>query len=343
MDEDDRGAERKALSPALLQAVPPPVDIRDGLRERAPARLVQERHPVREPEDLDRLVRREVSAIDDPDLDLERISRVERGIPCEGRGVELRSKVSEDVLEASLDEPLPDRAEAVRRRGHQLRGLHRVMERLRLFEDEGFRLPVWVEAGGIADFLRDAGRHPHELLFEERSQLVGFRLLHHGHERAELDSMRMRRNFLRLRREILRRWLAGRNLTVHHRTGNPKTLLSASLSAAKKSRSVQQASEDVGHFFLDDARSIVLHDHDEFFFVDLLDLDEDVREDVRISPRIEGIVHTLLDRREEGFRRRVVAEDLLVPLEELGDADLPLFLREFLRNRDRWHTITRGG
>src|SRR2546427_9880336 len=31
------------------------------------------------------------------------------------------------------------------------------------------------------------------------------------------------------------RWLAGRDLTVHHRTGNPKTLLSASLSAAEKS------------------------------------------------------------------------------------------------------------
>src|SRR5207245_10062 len=139
------------------------------------------------------------------------------------------------------------------------------------------------------------------------------------------------------------RWLAGRDLTVHDRTRNAKTLLSAPLSAAKKSRSVEQASEDVCHFFLDDARSIVLHDHDEFFFVDFLDLDEDVREDVRIGPRIEGIVHTLFDRREEGFRRGVVAEDLLVPLEELGDADLALFLREFLRNRDRWHTITRDG
>src|SRR5207249_1318423 len=70
------------------------------------------------------------------------------------------------------------------------------------------------------------------------------------------------------------RWLARRDLTVHDRTGNPKTLLSASLSAAEKSRTVQQASEDVCHFFLDDARSVVLHDHDEFFFVDLLDLDE---------------------------------------------------------------------
>src|SRR5437899_4090644 len=139
------------------------------------------------------------------------------------------------------------------------------------------------------------------------------------------------------------RWLAGRNLTVHDRTGNPKTLLSASLGAAKKSRSVQQASEDVCHFLLHDARTVVLHDHDEFFFVDLLDLDEDVREDVRIGPRIEGIVHTLFDRREEGFRRGVVAEDLLVPLEDLGDADLALFLREFLRNRDRWHNITRVG
>src|SRR2546425_4868185 len=67
------------------------------------------------------------------------------------------------------------------------------------------------------------------------------------------------------------RWLAGRDLTVHDRTRNAKTLLSAPLSAAKKSRSVQQASEDVCNFFLDDARSIVFHDHDEFFFVDLLD------------------------------------------------------------------------
>src|SRR2546422_7625767 len=141
MDEDDGWAERQALSVVLLQDVTPPVGVRDGLCERTPARLVQERPPVREPEDLNGLVRRKVSAIDDPDLDLERISRVDRGIPREGRGVELRSKISKDVLEASLDEPLPDRAEAVRRRGHQLRGLHRVMERLRLFEDEGFRLP----------------------------------------------------------------------------------------------------------------------------------------------------------------------------------------------------------
>src|SRR6058998_2619536 len=81
MDEDDRGAERQALPAALLQAVPPPVDVRDGLCERTPARLVQERHPVRESEDLDRLVGREVSAIDDPDLGLERISRVDSGIP----------------------------------------------------------------------------------------------------------------------------------------------------------------------------------------------------------------------------------------------------------------------
>src|SRR5437867_13422816 len=124
MDEDDRGAEREALSAALLQAVPSPVDVRDGLRERAPARLIQERHPVREPENLDRLVGREVSAIDDTDLDLERISRVDRGIPRERRGVELRAKVSEHVLEASVDEPLADRAEAVRRTGHKLRGLH---------------------------------------------------------------------------------------------------------------------------------------------------------------------------------------------------------------------------
>src|SRR3989441_1280367 len=433
VDEDDCRTEREALSSALLQAVPPPVDVCDGLGEGAAPRLVQERDPVREPEHFDRLVWRKISAIDDSDFNLKWISGIHCGIPRERRGIELRSKVPEDVLEAALDEPFPDRAEAVRRRGHQLRGLHGVVERFRLFEDEGLRLLVWVEARGIADFLRDAGRDPHELLLEERGQLVGFRLLHHGHERAELDAMRVRRNFLRLRREILRgpleddffafgrpirnacmgihdrrglqvfgdrllsrsiaalqrdfdpcamgslpdhevffdhvrpvllriqdefdfvgdvllcdlrsnlRWLAGRDLTVHDRTRNAKTLLSAPLSAAKKSRTVQQASEDVCHFFLDDARSIVFHDHDEFFFVDLLDLDEDVREDVRIGPRIEGIVHTLLDRSEEGFRRGIVAEDLLVPLEELGDADLPLFLREFLRDRDRRHTITGDG
>src|SRR2546422_1865678 len=133
MDEDDRGAEWQALSAALLQAVPPPVDVRDGLRERTPARLIQERHPVCEPQHLDGLVRRKVSAIDDSHLDLEWVSRVDRGIPRERRGVELRSKISEDVLEAPLDEPFPDRTPTVRRRGHQLRGLHGIVERLRLF------------------------------------------------------------------------------------------------------------------------------------------------------------------------------------------------------------------
>src|SRR2546427_13181440 len=104
VDEDDRGAEREALSAALLQAVPPPVDVRHSLRESAPARLAQEGHPGRESEDLDRLVGRKVSAIDDPDLDLEWVSRVDRGIPRERRGIDLPAKAFDGALWASPQE-----------------------------------------------------------------------------------------------------------------------------------------------------------------------------------------------------------------------------------------------
>src|SRR2546428_3288109 len=64
VDEDDCRTEREALSSALLQAVPPPVDVCDGLREGASARLIEERDSVRESQHFDRLVGREISAVD---------------------------------------------------------------------------------------------------------------------------------------------------------------------------------------------------------------------------------------------------------------------------------------
>src|SRR3989475_7130524 len=134
VDEDDGRPEREPLSSGLRQAVPPPVDVCDGLVEGAAPRLVQERDPVREPEHFDRLVWRKISAIDDSDFNLKWISGIHCGIPRERRGIELPSKGPEDGFYAALDEPFPALAEAVRRRGDLLRGPRGVVERVLLFE-----------------------------------------------------------------------------------------------------------------------------------------------------------------------------------------------------------------
>src|SRR6266508_6642977 len=144
--------------------------------------------------------------------------------------------------------------------------------------------------------------------------------------------------FLDLRTNLRR--LPGRDLAVHDRARDPETLLAATLGATEESGSVEQSPEHIGDFLLHDARAVVLNDDEEFVLVGLADLDEHVGKYVRIGGGVQRIVNSLLDRGEERLRRRIVAEDLLVPLEELGDADLALLLREFFRDGGRGHAIT---
>ncbi len=115
------------------------------------------------------------------------------------------------------------------------------------------------------------------------------------------------------------------------------------LPAFVEPRAVEEPSENVGHLLLYDPRSVVLNDDEEFVLVDLPHFDGDIREDVGVRRRVEGVVHGLLDRREEGLRWRVVPENLLVPFEELRDADFPLLLRKLFRNGGGGHTITANG
>src|SRR5439155_572570 len=114
--EDDGRAERKALPAPLFQAISPPVHVPHGLGQRAAAGLVQQGDPVREAQDLDRLVRGQIPSVNDSDLHLERVSRIHRGIAGQRRRIELGPQTPEDVLQASLDESFPNWAQAVRRR-----------------------------------------------------------------------------------------------------------------------------------------------------------------------------------------------------------------------------------
>src|SRR2546428_777272 len=200
VDQDDGGPEGDPLAAPLLEAVAAPVDRRDGVRQGATAGLVQEGHAICEAQHLDGLVRRQVPSVHNSDFDLERVARIDRRVSSHRRCVELGSEVSQDVFQPSLDEPLPDRTEAVRWRGHELRGLHRFLKSLRLLEGQGPRFRLRIEAGGHAYFLRDARGDARELFPEERGKLVRLRLLHHLHEASELNSVRVRRGFVRLLR-----------------------------------------------------------------------------------------------------------------------------------------------
>src|SRR3989442_2181800 len=106
-----------------------------------------------------------------------------------------------------------------------------------------------------------------------------------------------------------------------------------------ESRSVQEASEDVGNLFLHDSRAVVLDDDQELVLVYLVDFDEDVRKDLRLFAGVQTILDSLFDGGQGGLRRRIVAENVVVKFEDLGDADLPLLLRELFGDGGRGHAI----
>src|SRR3989454_8674278 len=113
VDQDDGGPEGDSLAAALLETIAGPDDARAGGAQGRPAGLAREGHAVCEAKDFDRLVGRQVPALHNPDFDLERVARVDRRVPRQGRGVELGSEVSQDVFQASFDELLPVGTESV--------------------------------------------------------------------------------------------------------------------------------------------------------------------------------------------------------------------------------------
>src|SRR5207247_847307 len=114
------------------------------------------------------------------------------------------------------------------------------------------------------------------------------------------------------------------------------------LSASVESRPIKETPEDVRHLFLHDPGPVVFDDDEELVLVHFVDFHKDIRNNFGLLGRVQRIFDSLFHDREERLRGRVVSEDLLVPLEELGNADLPLFLREFLSDRDRRPGITGG-
>ena len=137
--------------------------------------------------------------------------------------------------------------------------------------------------------------------------------------------------------------LAGRDLAVHRGRRDADALLAAALLQAVELRAVEQLPEDLRHLLLDDARAVVLNDHQEAALAlrqlrvlrrrlerEVVDLDRQLGQDAGLLAGVERVVDGLLDRREEGLRRVVEAEEVAVLREELGDRDLALLLGERL-------------
>jgi hypothetical protein len=112
------------------------------------------------------------------------------------------------------------------------------------------------------------------------------------------------------------------------REGTP--VLPPALLDLVKPGAVEELPEDEGHLGGDDPRAVVLHGHPEDLLRDPLYLDEDVREYHGLLAGVEGIVHRLLHRGDDPPGGGVEAQEVLVLLEELGDADGPLLPGELL-------------
>jgi hypothetical protein len=126
----------------------------------------------------------------------------------------------------------------------------------------------------------------------------------------------------------------GRNprgeLGVEDRRRDPDPLLPPALLDLVEPGAVEELPEDEGDLGGDDPRAVVLNGHPEDLVGDPLHLDEDVGEDLGLLAGVEGVVHRLLHRGDDPPRGGIEAEEVLVLLEELGDADGPLLLREVL-------------
>ena len=134
--------------------------------------------------------------------------------------------------------------------------------------------------------------------------------------------------------------LARGDLAEHDGGRDADALLPSGLAHRVEPGTVEEATEDVGHGLLDDARTVVLHRHLVLVLLDALDADIDLRKDLRLLAGVQGVVHRLLDAHDQRFHLRIEAEDLPVLLEELGDGYLLLLLGQLFS--DRTHGIDLG-
>src|SRR5256886_17519053 len=115
--------------------------------------------------------------------------------------------------------------------------------------------------------------------------------------------------FLDLRRDLRR--LAGRELSVHDRAADPKTLLTTRLPASVESRAVQEATEYVRHLLLHDSGPVVFDDDEEFVLVHLAHFNEDVGGPFPPSVGARGVLAASLTPGGGGFRSRAYPRSCL--------------------------------
>ncbi len=96
-----------------------------------------------------------------------------------------------------------------------------------------------------------------------------------------------------------------------------------------EARAVEELPEHFGHLLFRDARPVVLDD-EAVVVARLGDFHVDVGLDARLLRGVERVVHRLLDGGDQPAGSAVEAQHVLVLLEELGDGDLPLALRQLL-------------
>ena len=84
------------------------------------------------------------------------------------------------------------------------------------------------------------------------------------------------------------------------------------------------------HVLFDDARAVVGHGDAEAVLADLPDHDLQLGQDARLLAGVEGVVHRLLHRGDNGPCGGIEAQELLVALEELRDRYLLLLLRQLI-------------
>ena len=106
--------------------------------------------------------------------------------------------------------------------------------------------------------------------------------------------------------------LAGGEQAVHPRGADPDALLTSALTQTVELRAVEQSPEDLGHLAANDPRAVVLDDDSEATVVALGDLDANVGDDPRLLARIQRVVDSFLDRRQERLRRVVEAQEVPV-------------------------------
>ncbi len=205
MDKDDRGSERHSLSSPLFKSVSSPIDVRHRFGYGTGAGLIEQRHTVCEPEDLNGAVRGYFPSVDYSRFYDERVSVGRFGCACDRCGIIIGTESVEDVHKALLDQCLADRRETVCGRGHDLDLLYGFEDVLEILAGEfvGFRFRFDLCLG--EDLVCDPVCDPGEIVLQER--LDRFLLGVGGvfHQVADLHPFWMGFDLLRFRREFVGR------------------------------------------------------------------------------------------------------------------------------------------